>query len=40
DPGTYSVKFEAEGYETKIITGVVIEAGKTTKLDVALVKAE
>ncbi|MCD6468342.1 MAG: immune inhibitor A, partial [Thermoplasmata archaeon] len=40
DPGTYSVKFEAEGYETKIITGVVIEAGKTTKLDVALVKTE
>ncbi|HID25415.1 MAG TPA: hypothetical protein EYP23_03000 [Thermoplasmata archaeon] len=36
DPGTYSVKFEADGYETKTISDVIIEAGKTTKLNIGL----
>jgi len=38
-PGTYNLKFEEEGYQTKIIE-VEVKAGETTKLDVGLDKLE
>ncbi|KAA0008735.1 MAG: hypothetical protein FE042_01220 [Thermoplasmata archaeon] len=37
-PGTYDIKIEAPGYQTKIVEGVVIKAGRTTRLDVGLDK--
>ena len=37
-PGTYDVKIEASGYQTKIVEGIVIEAGKTTRLNIGLDK--
>ncbi|MCD6237088.1 MAG: carboxypeptidase regulatory-like domain-containing protein, partial [Thermoplasmata archaeon] len=37
-PGNYTVKVEAEGYATKVISGVQIVSGKTTKLNIALDK--
>ena len=37
-PGTYDIKVEAAGYQTKIINDVVIKAGETTTLNVGLDK--
>ncbi|HDD57646.1 MAG TPA: carboxypeptidase regulatory-like domain-containing protein, partial [Thermoplasmatales archaeon] len=38
-PGNYTVRIEAEGYETVEIPGVVVSSGETTKLDVPMDKA-
>ncbi|MCK4302763.1 MAG: carboxypeptidase regulatory-like domain-containing protein [Candidatus Eisenbacteria sp.] len=39
-PGSYDVVFEANGYETLTVPGVVITAGSSTLLDVALTNPE
>lgn len=36
DPGTYTVIFSFVGYETKEISGVIINSGQTTDLDISL----
>jgi len=38
-PGTYTLRFTYISYATKIVNGVVVEAGKTTALDVILQEA-
>lgn len=35
-PGTYDLAFEAEGYDTLVVSDVVVESGDATRLDVAL----
>ncbi|MBI5865432.1 MAG: DUF2817 domain-containing protein [Planctomycetes bacterium] len=35
-PGTYTLVFEADGYDRRTISGVVVNAGNATRLDVAL----
>ncbi len=35
-PGTYDLRFEADGYDPVTITGVVVNSGDATRLDVAL----
>jgi hypothetical protein len=35
-PGTYSLSFSAEDFQTKMVTGVVVGSGDATLLDVAL----
>lgn len=37
DPGSYTVEFAAAGYRRKVVTGVVVTAGRDTTLDVSLV---
>jgi len=35
-PGTYTVRFEADGYEPLVVSGVNVSAGGSTQLDVTL----
>ena len=35
-PGTYDLLFTAPGYDPKLVTGVVVNAGSATRLDIAL----
>ncbi len=36
DPGTYNVKISYTGYPDRLITDVIVKAGQSTKLDIAL----
>jgi carboxypeptidase D len=38
-PGTYNLIFEAEGYRSKTISGVVVNEGTATVLDIELEKS-